>query len=624
MGNIRTSPCMDTCPLMRRLHRLCAAIGCLILASIHGSNALSRVAPASGAPLTGSGDVSRTVLTYKDLFSLRYAPSPVRDMSGFGLPPDAAQPTQSFEGTLTLGGFSNDTFRELSDVYKQIPPGNSPWKHLPAFSFRFVQDGSRIIPVRRGLIYTGNPDWNYILSPGRVWLEKSDHGYMRAALPFSLVQRNQNCVHNGELTFLFNRNKRPDISNVYYQITAETCYPMKFDEWGTLKATYTPGIVAHAAAIENAEAAQIADRMPTRPFSALRRAYPKAGLVLRDFTSRYTCSAQDPKCIRIYGLVIDGINYTSRCPTRYGFYAFCSEMRLPSYSTAKTLFANVALARLGEMYGPGVYRLLIKDFITPAAGNWSRTTLGDALDMATGNYNSDRFGADEASRDMNTFFTAERYSRKISDAFAFHERHARPGTRWVYHSSDIFLATSAMNLLLQRREGPGADLFNEVLKSVYIPLKVSPGFRSMLRTNNSPTGHPTGYYGLFYNRDDIAKLANWLNNGDGLIDGKQVLDPTLLRESLFRDPGVTGLRVPVPHDKDFFYLDGTWGKTMTPEQFPQYSCTFRIAFMSGYGGITVLLLPDGVTFYIFTDSGQFHWYGAVNEINKMAPFCPKR
>ena len=65
----------------------------------------------------------------------------------------------------------------------------------------------------------------------------------------------------------------------------------------------------------------------------------------------------------------------------------------------------------------------------------------------------------------------------------------------------------------------------------------------------------------------------------------------------------------------------TWGKTMTPSQFPQYSCTFRIAHMTGYGGNSVLLLPDGVTSYVFTDNNQFCWYNAVNEIDKIAPFC---
>jgi hypothetical protein len=43
--------------------------------------------------------------------------------------------------------------------------------------------------------------------------------------------------------------------------------------------------------------------------------------------------------------------------------------------------------------------------------------------------------------------------------------------------------------------------------------------------------------------------------------------------------------------------------------------------MSGYGGNSVLLLPNGTTFYIFSDGEEWEWFGAVNEINKIAPFC---
>lgn len=36
----------------------------------------------------------------------------------------------------------------------------------------------------------------------------------------------------------------------------------------------------------------------------------------------------------------------------------------------------------------------------------------------------------------------------------------------------------------------------------------------MLRTDNSATGRPTGYYGLFLAQDDVAKFANWLLERD--------------------------------------------------------------------------------------------------------------
>jgi len=73
----------------------------------------------------------------------------------------------------------------LRDDFGDDSTSNSPWRHLPSFSFQFVQNGSYLIPVPQGLVITGSAAWNYIAGPGRVWQEKSDHGYMRASLPFA-------------------------------------------------------------------------------------------------------------------------------------------------------------------------------------------------------------------------------------------------------------------------------------------------------------------------------------------------------------------------------------------------------------------------------------------------------
>jgi len=43
--------------------------------------------------------------------------------------------------------------------------------------------------------------------------------------------------------------------------------------------------------------------------------------------------------------------------------------------------------------------------------------------------------------------------------------------------------------------------------------------------------------------------------------------------------------------------------------------------MSGYGGNIVALLPNGATFYIFSDGMEFPWNGAVSEVAKLAPVC---
>ena len=141
----------------------------------------------------------------------------------------------------------------------------------------------------------------------------------------------------------------------------------------------------------------------------------------------------------------------------------------------------------------------------------------------------------------------------------------------------------------------------------------------------SETGRPAGYFGLFYIQDDAVKIGRFLNEGQGRINGKQVLDPGRLQESLFRKTSSLGLPVPdegkVSVTGTFHYQNGFWGKHITPAEFPQYTCDFWIPYMSGYGGISILLLPNGAIYYIFTDGNEFNWYNAVHEINKLKPYC---
>ena len=217
-------------PSFRRSLLLLSCIGVLVVVA-GGQTTKSAWHPTR---LAGDGQLERRVLTVRQLLDGTDLPSPVDDLAAFQLPSQAAEPTESFEGTLALNVANPTHFNLLSDVFQLVPSGDSPWRRPPAFRIQLVQYGSFIIPVAQGLIFTGNPAWNYIVGPGRVWRETGDGGYTRAALPFALVQRNQNCTHNGVLSFLFSTKKNPRVSRVFYQITQETCYPMKFDMWGML------------------------------------------------------------------------------------------------------------------------------------------------------------------------------------------------------------------------------------------------------------------------------------------------------------------------------------------------------------------------------------------------------
>jgi hypothetical protein len=488
-----------------------------------------------------------------------------------------------------------------------------------------VQTGSYLIPVQQGLIITGSPAWNYIVGPGRVWQEDGDHGYMRASLPFALVLRNHNCVHNGEMTFLFSNKKSPHISQARYQITQETCEYFKFNMWGQLPATYVHSKVAGAGELRKAAAAEMANRLPTKPFSALAADYPNSGLDLGNFMS----GRKFPEDVTTYGLFINGIHYVGNCQTRYGMYAFCDNMRFASYSVAKSAFAGLALMWLGQQYGSSVYGELIRNHVPQYVdgGDWTNVTFANTSDMATGNYISTKEEEDEDGPHEDAFTRAEPYAEKIADAFTPFPHNANPGTTFVYQTHATFVLTQAMNSYLQQRQGSGADIFNSIRDMVYKPIHLSQGGLTMLRTDNSATGKPFGGYGLFLIQDDVAKIGRLLNNSGGMIDGKQALDAARLKESLFRTADPTSMSLPVPWSENpsvqntYRYHNYFWARHMTTAEFPQYHCDFWVPLMSGYGGNSVLLLPDGATFYIFSDGDEWEWFGAVNEINKIAPFC---
>lgn len=601
-------------------------LSCMTLALLTPAVLFAKVATVPGDPLKGNGEVNRIVLTHSELFSNIVPTAPVDDSAGFAMPANAAAPSQTFEGTLTLTEVaSRGSFQNLRDDYKYDDGSDSPWRHLADFSFQFVQNGSHLIPAQQGLVITGSPAWNYIVGPGRVWQEKSDLGYIRASFPFALVERNQNCVHNGVMTFLFSNKKKPNISNVRYQVTQETCLYLKFNMWGQVPAVYAVRKVSGAEGLKNEAVSEMVNRLPTKPFSALITDYPGSGIDLAKFTK----GRKSPEDVTTFGLFINGVNYVSGCPTRYGTYAFCDNMRLPSYSLAKTTFAGVALMWLGQQYGSSVYRELIRDYVPEYVdgGDWQNVTFANASDMATGNFLSTKQEADEASPQELEFLTVEPYFRKIADAFTPFPRKADPGTIWVYQTHATFILTQAMNRFLQLRKGGGADVFTAVRDAVYKPIYLSRGGLSMLRTDNSTNGKPFGGYGMFFIQDDIAKIGRLLNNSGGTIDGRQVLDAARLQESLFRtpDPSTIGLSIPDSGQpivrQTFRYHNYFWAKHMMTEEFAQYPCNFWVSFMTGYGGNSVVLLPNGTTFYIFSDGGEWVWYQAVSEINKIAPIC---
>lgn len=535
------------------------------------------------------------------------------DLAAFAPPGDAAPPTQVFEGNLRVSG-AVSTRTILVDPGFLAPRQLAASRTFPAdFDFAFVQDGSVLLPVRRGYIVTDHPFWDFVLEPGRLWDEPGDHGYTRAALPFALVQKHMNCTHYGVLTFLFKSDG--SISHAAMQISSETCKYHKFDMWGMLAATFTPHAVPDKQAIVAAYRQNRSHRLPERPIAQLASDYPgldPSKLAIGESNSR-----------TLYGLVVHGINYVSACPTRYGDYPYCDVLPFPSYSTAKTAEAALALMAVEQRH-PGTVDLTVNEFAPVpgcAAQGWSGVTFRNLLDMTTGHYDSTAYMADEDAPKVQGFFYVTTEQQKSAFSCGAYPRRAAPGTTWVYHTSDTFLLGDALGRYLRSLPGgEHADVFRDVVDAgIYKPLDLSATAQVTRRTADA-AAQPFFGYGLQFNRDDIARLALFIGHADGKIDGRQVLDPHLLDLALQRVPGQRGSIVQAY--PDFRYQLGFWARNVAPLvgcKAPEW-----VPFMSGFGGISVVMYPDGIVYYNVSDSGSaaaFDWGKTAAEVQELGNLC---
>ncbi|MBB3167749.1 choice-of-anchor D domain-containing protein [Simiduia aestuariiviva] len=555
-------------------------------------------------PLTGNGNVNRTALSYA---SLNGGSVSLMDYSAYALPANGANPQHNFEGNLTLfGEATNGSFveRGTSLAYAYTDPG-----HLPEFSFDFVQHGTHLIPVQRGLIATSHPSWSYILEPGRVWQEDGDNGYSRVSLPFSLQENGANCTHNGVMSFAFKDDG--SITKVAYQIAAETCAYFKYDMWGLLSASYAPAAVSGAVQLQAQYETEVANRMMVKPISELAVDYPAAGINTATLGSEQSADHRT-----VFGVAIAGVHYAGGCDTRQGTYPHCDVLDIPSYSTAKSTVGAIGLMRLEQKYAGVQKDLPLSNWVGECSGSqWTGVTFEHALDMATGNYDSSGFEVDEASTTTsNDFFLKYTHAEKVAHSCAY-PRKSAPGSLWVYHTSDTYLLGRAMNMFYQSQAGAGQDFYADLLvPEIWQPLGLSPVTYTSLRTFDSQSQVLAGY-GLTYHRDDVIKLAEFLAQADGKINGQSLLDTAMLDESMQRT-GDHGLSAGSVYDR---YQNGFWA--WNAKDAMNCSSDVWVPYMSGYGGLSVVMLPNDITYYMFSDNNEYSFVDSAKELNKIQSLC---
>ena len=304
----------------------------------------------------GTASASPRLLGRDTLFGEAPLDKPV-PMAEFAAPESALPPSHRFSGALRLSDpGAGGGFAVVTDLWDRAGEVGEPIAHLPDFDFRFVQRGDDVVPLEQGVQRRRHPYWEIVLEPGKAWDEADDGPFTRAAVPFALVERAANCVHNGVLSWLFDDEGR--VSRVAYEIASETCGYLKFDMWGLAGAEYRPQeLAAEVAPVLERMDAHRRSRLPVRPLAELGQDYPgvePARLGVADGIR--------PQDISVLGMVVDGVHYRGDCPTREGPYPFCDELALPSYSTAKSIFAAVALMRMERLY-PGTVNATVASLV---------------------------------------------------------------------------------------------------------------------------------------------------------------------------------------------------------------------------------------------------------------------
>jgi hypothetical protein len=528
------------------------------------------------------------------------------DLAAFA--PGTVPPQQAFEGLLQLRlDPAAAHVRIVKDSGGQAASTPS-LAQLPPLDIGLVADGPNIIPALRGPIRGPHPDWEWIVEPGQAWTDPDDEaGWSRASLPVALRERNANCTHNGVLTW---RYRDTEMSPVLYQFSSETCAYLQLDLWGQLQASLTPAAAQGRGPLIAAWRAEVAARMPARPITELASRYP--GINPASFGA---VAEVDPDAMTTWGFVADGLHWTGACHTRNGDYPYCDVLDLPSYSLAKSLLSGMALMRLEKLY-PGSRSRPISDGVADCrSARWSGVSLENALDMTTGNYDSLVSEADEDSPKMLRFFLTQTHAEKTDMACGLFAHKSPPGEKFVYHTLDTYLLGSAIQTIVQARLGAGADIYRDlVARPLWEKLGLSPVTGHVMRTYDAAAQPLTGW-GLTFHRDDLARIANFLQSG-AMIDSEPAVDPAMLAAAMQRNPADRGLS-PGPGLR---YNNGFWAWNAGPAV--GCKADVWVPFLSGYGGIIVALFPNGLSYYFVSDGRDFMWARAARAAHTIRSVCP--
>ena len=468
-------------------------------------------------------------------------------------------------------------------------------KNIPKFEIEISSLDGKVYPKNTKIIETNHLFWNIQFGVGSSKLEISSSNTL-ITLPFSLIHKSANCIHNG--IGVFSISNENQISNIIFEIASETCAYYKFDYVGLYSANF-----------------QFTNALPNlsnnsdKNIISIENLYKRYNLTNKSFlNSDYI----DPSNVTMFGLIDSNNHYVSSCMTRLGNYPFCDQILLPSYSLAKSIAGTFSLSLLESQYG-SISNLYVSDLVPECYGRkWKNVTLNNLSDMSTGQYFNSTHDFDESSvASSEVIFMFEEHKDKIKKACSAFPKKTKPGTRFVYHTSDTYILGVALNNYLQSNSNR-KDYFNDVLIPFLESNNLSQTSQSVLATNDNIKQSYTGW-GMFFLRSDLDRLSTIIHN----IKNNSSTQLTYLYDALNPNDNNSLLAIP---SVNIYYNNGFWSRKFDKNIF-NCSEDVWIPFMSGFGGITFAFFPNGMSYYYFSDGYEFAWESAIFSSHSIKPFC---
>lgn len=500
---------------------------------------------------------------------------------------------------------------------------------FPGFQLQLFSHKGQLVSVERGTILREARSaerasyWQVIPETGRAWQETCDNGWVRAALPITLVNDFENAAHQGLATFLVKDGQVTRLRFQFVQETAPYLIPSYFVAWGSAEASAAPFGRNDLEQLRAAwEQEQLSD-LPMRPWRDLASA---ADLKRLDGFG----GPMDPRWIVGLALVRDREIYLQPFATPYGDYPYPLGMRFGVRSVMKSVGVPLSLLRLSQTYGPWVLDLKVGDYVEGLPEKWKQVRFVDAANMATGfggtgsfNTNPNNIFDGYLGGDYDRWYTARSHSDKLR---AINETLGpypwAPGKVVRYRDQDFYLLGIALNSFLRKMRGPDADIWAMLEEEVFRPIGIhhAPAIRTIEQDGRGFATYNAGYYPTL---EDVAKISI-LYRDKGAFEGKQILHRQLTedllagRGALFKQGDSSTSSEPVAYAPELLTADdvpesqgirGRYGMGFHYKVYRASPGTSEVRYvpsMFGSGGNEVILAPSGlisIRFARFSDLG---------------------